>query len=76
MAPEEKIDAALRELPPLDRVTALIISVLEDEACAPAAALTLISVGARMSRHFSPSQRLAIAWRLLEEAERIGAQWN
>jgi hypothetical protein len=43
-SPEQKIDDALRELPPLDRAAALVASLIQDEPCVPAAVLTLISV--------------------------------
>jgi hypothetical protein len=76
MSPEEKIDAALRELPALDRASALVVSLIQDEPCVPAAVLTLVSVAARMARYLPPSQRARITWHLLECAEALDAQWN
>jgi hypothetical protein len=72
---EEKINEALRELPPINRAAALIVSLLDDE-CALATVLTLISVAARMARHLPPSQRLRLIWHLLECAWELDAQWN
>jgi hypothetical protein len=77
LPPEEKLDIniALRELPPLTRAAALIVSLIEDDPTA-AAPLTLISVAARMARHLPPSVRLRVLWHLLETAQEIDAQLN
>ncbi len=75
LSPEEKLNSVLRELPPLDRAAALVVSLLDDE-CAPATALTLISVAVRMARQLPLAVRMRVIWHLLETAAEINASWN
>lgn len=58
------------------RASALIVSLIEDEPCAPVAVLTMISAAARMARHLPPAQRLRIAWHLAESALSLSTRWN
>ena len=59
-----------------DRLTALMVSIVESDPRALDAVLNLIGAVGIMSRCLTPAQRLAICWSMLEEVQAIGAKWN
>jgi hypothetical protein len=75
MSPEQTIQNTLRDLPSIDRVTALMASLI-DESDAAMAVACLIGAAAVMARRLPPADRLAIAWIMLERAQEIDAKWN
>lgn len=70
------IQDTLVDLPLIDRMSALVCSIIADDPRAMQAVCNIVSVAGIMARQLPPPQRLAIAWALLDEIERINAKWN
>jgi hypothetical protein len=68
--------AALFNAPVEDRLSALMVSLIEGNPGAANGVCALINAAGIMARLLPPAERLAIAWMMLEELERINAKWN
>ena len=66
----------LREMPMADRCAALVCSIVDENPGAGRSVAAIIAIVGIMTRCLPPAERLAISWLMLEEVERINAQWN
>jgi hypothetical protein len=71
-----KINEALTGLPLLDRMAALIASIVERDPRAPFAIALLIETAKVMTRCLPIEQRTAVVWYLNAAAAELEARWN
>jgi hypothetical protein len=71
-----EINDALREMPLLDRISALCVSLLHEEPRAPEAIMVLVEVSRVLTKNLPPNQQTAVRWHLQNVIEELKATWN
>jgi hypothetical protein len=73
---EADVHAILVDLPLIDRIAALVVSIIDRDPRAPFAIAGLIVAAQLMAKHLPPEQRAAIAWHLAAAIEELEVRWN
>jgi hypothetical protein len=71
---QQTINDVLRDLPLRQRLTALVLSLLVEDASVSIE--NLIDVALIMTKRLPPAQRTSVVWHLNAAAEELGARWN
>ncbi len=73
----QKTNEILRDLPLLDRVAALLCSLIHEEPRAPEAIIVALEALMILTRNLPPSQQTAVAWHLQSAIEELRTtRWN
>jgi len=66
----------LRELPPDELASALIVALLENESDLAVSVLMMITVANKMAKFLPVDLRTRISWHLAEAMAELGTRWN